>query len=62
MADQQSQHAAQTAIDSTIATAGLTSPMWLGHLERGLHWYLLVGGAALLTWRLIRLFKGKPDA
>ena len=43
--------------DGMIATGALTTPIWLQQVEEAFAIYILVGGAALLTLRIIAMIR-----
>ena len=45
---------AQYTADGTIAAAAISSPIWVDTLAQGLHVYVVVGGAILLTLRIVK--------
>lgn len=45
---------AQLVADTALATGAITTPLWVQHLETGLGWYVIIGGACLLTLRVIK--------
>lgn len=50
------QHA-QEIVDAALATGAITTPLWLQTLEEGIHIYILIGGAVLLTLRVVKLVR-----
>lgn len=42
----------KTALDGTLATYGVSAPLWLEYVQSGFSLFMLIGGAALLTLRL----------
>lgn len=56
---------ARNAIDGTLGLGAVTSPFWLSWVENGLGIFMLVGGAVLLTLRLMITWRqwraGKQD-
>jgi hypothetical protein len=46
-----------TNIDTSTAVGALTSPFWVEWLRQGLDTYVLVGGAVLLTFRILIAFR-----
>lgn len=47
----------KTAVDASLGTGAVTSPLWLQLLERGLGFYVAVAGAILITIRLVIAFR-----
>lgn len=50
--------------DVALGSAAVTSPFWLHLLEKGLSWYVLILGAAVITLRLViaaRALRKKED-
>ena len=45
---------AQNVPDAVLAAGALSAPLWIRFLDDGLHVYVLVGGALLLTLRVIQ--------
>lgn len=43
----------QSASDTLLAGAAVSSPWWMYMLKDGLTWFMLVGGAVLLVMRII---------
>jgi hypothetical protein len=43
--------------DVALATTAISSPFWLEAVANGLHLYIAVGGAILLTFRVIKAIK-----
>ena len=57
-------HVSDQAADATLAVAAVSAPFWLEAVTNGLHIYITIGGAVLLTLRIakaVRAFKSKED-
>ena len=43
--------------DAVLATGALTTPLWLQQVEEAFAIYLLLGGAVLLTMRIVAMIR-----
>ena len=51
------QHPAQETADAAMATAAIISPVWMELIQDGMGVYVMIGGAILLTLRIIKAVK-----